>query len=137
MPGRRYRCSAWPLIGVGRQCLPVLHRRVARLAQFADTANESCALHEAYTAMGSADFSKADLDPCPPSLAVSTLPALTWCDWGTPERVLKSLRRQGVSPSWAAAVESLRVSTVPDGTGAAVYGLARADARPQPFGDRA
>ncbi len=108
--------KASTLIDLGRHWLPALHRQVARLAQFADTANESRAMQEAYTAMRSVNFSKAILDHCPPSLAVSRLPALTWCDWGTPERVLKSLRRQGVSPPWAATVEGRSSSMTPDRT---------------------
>jgi len=109
--------KASTLIDLGRQWLPALHRQVARLAQFADTANASREMQETYTAMQSVNFSKAVLDHCPPSLVVSRLPALTWCDWGTPERVLESLRRQGVLPPWAAAVEGRSVNAAPDRTG--------------------
>lgn len=35
-------------------------------------------------------------------LAVSTLPGLTWCDLGSPERVVKMLARLGVSTPWLA-----------------------------------
>jgi mannose-1-phosphate guanylyltransferase len=90
--------KASTLIDLGRQWLPDLHHQLVHLSQFADTANETRAMQETYRAMQRVNFSKAVLDRCPPCLVVSRLPALTWCDWGTPERVLKSLRRQGVSP---------------------------------------
>lgn len=35
-------------------------------------------------------------------LAVSKLPGLTWCDLGSPERVVKLLTRLGVSTPWLA-----------------------------------
>lgn len=109
--------KASTLIDLGRQWLPDLHGRFARLARFADTVDESRAVQEAYLAIPSINFSKAVLDRCPPSLIVSRLPALTWRDWGTPERVLRSLRRHGVSPPWAAAVEG-RSLTLPRASGA-------------------
>lgn len=105
--------KAFTLINLGRQWLPALHRQLVRMARFADTANESHAMREAYTAMRSLNFSKAVLDRCPAALAVSRLPALTWCDWGTPERVVMSLRRLGISPPWATTVDGRSLSTVP------------------------
>lgn len=105
--------KAFTLIDLGRQWLPALHRQLVRIGRFADTANESRATQEAYTAMRSLNFSKAVLDRCPAALAVSRLPALTWCDWGTPERVVTSLRRLGISPPWAATVNGRSLSTVP------------------------
>lgn len=97
--------KAFTLIDLGRQWLPALHRQLVGIARFADTANESRAIQETYVATGRADFSHAVLDRCPAALAVSRLPALTWCDWGTPERVLTSLRRLGISPLWATTVD--------------------------------
>jgi hypothetical protein len=35
-------------------------------------------------------------------LAVSKLPGLTWCDLGSPERVVTMLTRLGVSTPWLA-----------------------------------
>jgi hypothetical protein len=31
---------------------------------------------------------------------VSTLAGVTWCDWGSPQRVVASLERLGIRPSW-------------------------------------
>ena len=41
-------------------------------------------------------------EACPQMLAVSELPGLTWCDLGSPERVVKMLTRLGVSAHWMA-----------------------------------
>lgn len=91
------------LLEAGCRLLPQLSDRLARIAPFAGTADEPWAIHQAYALAPRANFSRAILEPCPPFLAVSRLPALTWSDWGTPERVVKSLRMAGISPPWLAA----------------------------------
>jgi hypothetical protein len=45
-------------------------------------------------------FSRAVLEFCPSGLVVSRLPMVSWSDWGTPERVVKSLRKAGLLPRW-------------------------------------
>ncbi len=99
--------KASTLEDLGRQFVPAVHSQLVRAARFADTPDEARAIEDGYAAMPSANFSQAILGPCPPALVVSALPALTWCDWGTPERVLRSLERLGAAPSWAAAVQGL------------------------------
>ncbi len=44
-------------------------------------------------------FDRHDLEACPQPLAVSTLPGITWCDLGSPERVVDVLTRLGLSTS--------------------------------------
>ncbi len=88
------------LLEAGQQFLPDLTDRLARIAPSAGTRHEPWAVQQAYALARPANFSRAVLEPCPPFLAVSPLPALTWSDWGTPERVLKSLREAGISPPW-------------------------------------
>jgi hypothetical protein len=46
----------------------------------------------------------------PGSLAVSSLPRLTWCDLGHPDGLLAVLARMRVRPAWADAVDSAAVS---------------------------
>lgn len=92
--------KASTLVEAGRQCLPTLHDRLARIAPFAGTDEEAWAVHQAYEFAPHANFSRSILETCPAGLVVSRLPALTWCDWGTPERVYKSLRQAGLSPGW-------------------------------------
>lgn len=95
------RASA--LLEAGRQFLPDLHDRLARITPFLGTEDEPWAIQQAYALAPKANFSQAILQPCPPSLAVSELPTLTWSDWGTPGRVLESLKRAGILPSWLGA----------------------------------
>ena len=52
--------------------------------------------------------------PSPARLAVSRLPPMAWSDWGTPERVIETLRREGIAPagctSWRRRPEPRRFS---------------------------
>ncbi len=93
------RASAF--VEAGRRALPLLHERLLRLRVSAgDTHACDSALERAYALAPAADFSKSVLTTCADSLAVSALPHSTWSDWGTPERVIESLRREGVAPNW-------------------------------------
>ena len=92
--------KAVTLIEAGKQFLPDLTDRLSRIEPFAGTEHERWAIRQAYLLAPTANFSRAILEPCPPFLAVSPLPALTWSDWGTPDRVLESLRAAGISPAW-------------------------------------
>lgn len=77
------------LLLAGRMFLPELTVRLAGIA--ARTAPWH-SVERAFAEAPSADFSRAVLEQCPPFLAVSPLPALTWSDLGTPERVLQTLQ---------------------------------------------
>ena len=90
------------LVEAGGQCVPQLHARLAGIAPFAGTEDETWAIQQAYALARSANFSRAILESGLPRLAVSKLPRVTWSDWGTPERVLRSLRRLGPLPDWMA-----------------------------------
>ena len=71
---------------------------------FVGTEEEPWALHQAYVLMPKADFSRSVLEPCPPFLAVSEMPGVTWSDLGSPRRVQDVARRalRGV-PWWLGA----------------------------------
>jgi len=90
------------LVEAGGQCVPQLHARLAGIAPFAGTKDETWAIQQAYALARSANFSRAILESGLPRLAVSKLPRVTWSDWGTPERVLRTLRRLGPLPDWMA-----------------------------------
>lgn len=94
---------AGALIEAGRRYVPELHGRLERLRPFIGTAHERWAIEQAYALAPKASFSRAVLEPCPPNLAVSRLPAVTWSDWGAPGRVVQSLAQLGVSPPWLPA----------------------------------
>lgn len=104
--------TAGVFMELGRQALPALSERLARLAAFAGTADESWALRQAYALAPDSNFSRAVLEPCPANLALSRLPAdVTWSDWGTPGRVVQSLRAAGFHPPWLRRFEA--VATAP------------------------
>ncbi|HKD18531.1 MAG TPA: sugar phosphate nucleotidyltransferase [Thermoanaerobaculia bacterium] len=88
------------LVEAARRVLPELVGRLARIRPFVDTPAETRAVEHAYRLSNTANFSQAVLSPSPARLAVSRLPALAWSDWGTPERVIQTLRRMGLAPQW-------------------------------------
>lgn len=95
------------LVDAGRNLLPELHDLFTQVAPFADTEGEGRAIEQAYAKVSDANFSNLILARCPSSLVVSKLPPLTWCDWGTPERVIRSLRQAGISSPWIEREENI------------------------------
>ena len=96
------------LVAAGREGLPGLHERLSRLRRFDGTADEPWATRQAYALARTASFSTAVLERCPGRLAISTLPAgVLWSDWGTPRRVLATVKALGLHPSWLDALETL------------------------------
>ena len=103
------RASA--LLEAGRQCLPLLHERLARLPVFLGTEHEPWAIRHAYSLAPTANFSRAILQACPENLVVSKVPGLTWCDLGTPERVIRTVTALGIAPPWLEQVSAYPVAT--------------------------
>jgi mannose-1-phosphate guanylyltransferase len=79
------------LLAAAERCLPALSARLAGVAAFSGVEDRTWAVERAYASIPTADFSRSVLEPCPPSLAVATLPGVTWCDLGTPERAMSML----------------------------------------------
>jgi mannose-1-phosphate guanylyltransferase len=88
------------LLDIGRDCLPSVDGRLKHIAAFTRTPHESWAIRQAYALAPTCDFSRAVLQQCPPGLAVSPLPRLTWCDLGTPARVVGVVKSLAVQPPW-------------------------------------
>jgi mannose-1-phosphate guanylyltransferase len=89
------------LVDVGWSCLPRLSEVLAGIEPATGTEREPRAIQRAYAEAERADFARAILEPCAATLAVSRLPAtVSWSDWGTPERVLGTLRKLDLSPAW-------------------------------------
>ena len=88
------------LVDAGRRALPELHERLRRIRPFAGTRSEQPAVDRAYLLAPTANFSQTILASAPERLAVSRLPPMGWSDWGTPERVIATLRREGIAPRW-------------------------------------
>jgi hypothetical protein len=98
------------LTAVAEEALPDLSARLARLAAFAGAPEETWAIRQAFTLASQASFSRAVLERVPAGLAVSPIPsAVTWTDWGTPERVIASLRGAGLRPRWLETIGNLSV----------------------------
>jgi mannose-1-phosphate guanylyltransferase len=92
--------SVSALIKAGRECMPDLHERLARVAAFTGTEHEAWAIRQAYTLVPRANFCRSVLGAFPGPLAVAKVPGLTWCDLGSPARVARTLTSLGMSPPW-------------------------------------
>ncbi len=88
------------LMEVGRLALRRLDERLVRIRPFASIAGEAAAFERAYALAPTANFSQDVLARSQARLAVSRLPAMAWSDWGTPDRVIQTLRREGLAPGW-------------------------------------
>jgi mannose-1-phosphate guanylyltransferase len=94
------------LLELGARALPEMSSRLAGIQRVLDSEAEIPAVQDAYARMARASFSRAVLEPHPESLAVSRLPRVTWCDLGSPRRVLQVLARMRVRPAWADLVDA-------------------------------
>jgi mannose-1-phosphate guanylyltransferase len=88
------------VLEAARRALPEIFRAFEAIGPGLDAAAEARSLERAYASVSAANFSGDVLALTPSLLAVSTLPPLTWSDWGTPERVEATLRREGLVPRW-------------------------------------
>ena len=95
--------KAATFLRAGHEALPGVNDRLARMTSFFGTVDEAWALHQAYDLMPKTSFSRSVLEPCPPFLAVSELPRVTWSDLGSPRRVFEILKRVRCVPSWVCA----------------------------------
>ena len=85
--------SARAFAQAGRRCLPSLDVPLSRAAGFSRTHWENEMVDRAYAAAPKADFSRSVLEAIGSDLSVSELPAVGWCDFGTPRRVAATLNR--------------------------------------------
>ena len=83
------------LVDAGLACVPLLHDRLTRFDLSTGTRYETLALQQAYLFAPTADFSRAVLTSPDIPLAVAEIPALTWWDLGTSERVARSVGVEG------------------------------------------
>ena len=92
----------------GRQLLSGLHTQLVVAAPLVGTPAEGAALRRAYAAVPDADFSGGVLEQCPSILAVVPLTGVSWCDFGSPRRIMHAARRGGVPLSWAGGATGSR-----------------------------
>ena len=90
------------LLQLGWEALPDLSERLADIAPVADTDREPVAMEQAYARSLAANFSRAILEPLlvGPRRACGYRGISLWSDWGTPERVIASLRAASLAPAW-------------------------------------
>jgi len=91
------------LKSLGRRYVPDIDARLSRIEGFAAGECEAWALRQAYRLMRSANFSREVLETGTESLAVLPVYGVLWSDWGTPERVVRTLRRISAAPPWIEA----------------------------------
>jgi mannose-1-phosphate guanylyltransferase len=91
------------LKALGREYLPDVHARLSRIQAFAGSEHEAWAVEQAYALMPTANFSRDVLACGGESLIVLPVHGIFWSDWGTPERVVQTLRRINASPRWLEA----------------------------------
>jgi mannose-1-phosphate guanylyltransferase len=88
------------LVEAGRRCVPGIHGALERMVQAVRRGARSEVIRRASAAMPVGNFSRDVLQNLTPMLAVTTLTGVTWCDWGSPRRVVESLERLGIRPPW-------------------------------------
>lgn len=88
--------KAQTLWDLGWRCLPETMRRFERLLAAIGTEDESAVLESIYREMPAANFSVDVLQRVAHRLAAVELTGVTWSDWGTPDRLVRSLRRLGI-----------------------------------------
>lgn len=94
--------SAAAFVALGSRTRPAVSGLLDRAHRLEDPG--AAALREAYAPMGAVCFEDmAAADPA--SLALSSLPRLTWCDLGRPDGLPAVLARMRVRPAWADAVD--------------------------------
>jgi mannose-1-phosphate guanylyltransferase len=64
------------------------------------TPAERAALRQAYKHLKSTNLSRALLARHPEALLVLAARGISWCDWGDPDRIVRSLRRFNRRPAW-------------------------------------
>jgi mannose-1-phosphate guanylyltransferase len=85
---------------LGRRHTPEIHARLARMGAFAGSPHEEWAITQGYALMPSAGFSREILERSAELLLVMPVRGVLWSDWGTPARVVRTLRQTGLTPPW-------------------------------------
>jgi mannose-1-phosphate guanylyltransferase len=92
--------SARTLVEAGRQCVPQVHAGLDEVVRVGSRGGRAFSVRQACAALPHGNFSRDVLQNVTTRLAVRTLTDVTWCDWGSPRRVVASLARLGLRPDW-------------------------------------
>jgi mannose-1-phosphate guanylyltransferase len=88
------------LTALGRRHVPDVTAGLEALEARASDGEDAAAVAEAYARMRPANFSREVLERAAGALIVLRVQGVLWSDWGTPDRVVRTLRRVGVAPDW-------------------------------------
>jgi hypothetical protein len=83
-----------------RASMPQILEPLTRAAAFLDTRHEADVLAAAYRSLRPVNFSKSLLAGRPEDLLVLAARNMYWSDWGSPERILRTLARFNRLPAW-------------------------------------
>ncbi|HSD50953.1 MAG TPA: sugar phosphate nucleotidyltransferase, partial [Candidatus Methylomirabilis sp.] len=86
-----------------RAAVPDVFRPLRAIASCLGTPAEPAALALAYHLFHATNLSQALLARHPEALMVQVARGISWCDWGDPGRILRSLRRFDRQPVWLPA----------------------------------
>ena len=120
--------NVWGIVlagGDGARLMPLtryIDARLTRIGAFAGGAHEAWALEQAYALMRTANIARDVLERSAASLLVLPVRGVLWSDWGTLERVVRTLRRMGTTTQWLTGWVARPTGTDP---GAASIELAR------------
>ena len=92
--------KAGALVEAGRRGVPRLHAELRRVMHLASGGARPEPVRRLHAALPVANFSRDVLEHVASMLAVSMLTGVTWCDWGSPRRVVRSLERLRIAPPW-------------------------------------
>ncbi len=81
-------------------CFPKMMDRFAQLREAIGTPRESQTLETIYQDIPICNFSRDFLERIPHCIGVIELEGVQWSDWGTPERIVETLRLLGKNPAF-------------------------------------
>ena len=87
-------------LGLAEAGVPEALTPLRAVAPCVGTPAEAAALVQAYKHLRSTNLSRALLARHPEALLVLAARGISWCDWGDPERIIRSLRRFDRQPAW-------------------------------------
>ena len=88
------------ILGLARERIPEVYKPLRAIAPCLGKPAEAAALAQAYERLRATNLSRALLARHPEALMVLAARGISWCDWGDPDRILRSLRRFDRRPAW-------------------------------------
>jgi mannose-1-phosphate guanylyltransferase len=100
-------------LGLARRGLPEVFTPLRAIASCLGKPAQAAALVQAYKHIPATNLSQDLLARHPEALAVLVARGVTWCDWGDPDRILRSLRRFDRRPMWLPVYARSQVNASP------------------------